>query len=308
MSSTIMRSTTSLTLPGKLAGSLNTVHGERSIGAILVQAGRLTTADAERVVQLQREQGFRFGEAAVQLGLLTQSDIEFALSRQFDCQYLTRGDSQVSESVINAYAPFSTQGQTLSALRSQIALRWLNIDPTHKALAILSADRNEGRSFIASNLAVSFSQLGLRTLLIDADMRNPSQHALFGLENRFGLSALLSGRGRPDEVIQAIPGLHRMSVLPSGILPPNPLELLERPLFSRLLTDLAGEFDVLILDSPSATEYPDGQSIALNAGAALIVVRKNYTRMWQVRGVSESITNTSASASASVIGTVLNAF
>ena len=109
-------------------------------------------------------------------------------------------------------------------------LRWFDTDPAHKALAIISGERREGRSYIAANLAVVFSQLGEHTLLIDADMRNPSQHKLFGLDNGGGLSAVLSGRGRPVTV-KHVPGLPDLWVLPAGAPPPNPLELLARPQF-----------------------------------------------------------------------------
>src|SRR5713101_9812386 len=86
--------------------SLASIHGERSIGAILIINGRLRLEGAESILRLQREQGLRFGDAAIQLGLLTQADIEFALSRQFDYPYLLRGESGVSEQVITAYEPF----------------------------------------------------------------------------------------------------------------------------------------------------------------------------------------------------------
>lgn len=285
------------------AGIQAGARGERSIGTILIHAGRLTLENAESILYLQREKGLRFGDAAIQLGLLTPADIDFALARQFDYPYLIHGESKVSESVINAYAPFSPQGQTFSALRSQLILRWFDND-TRKALAIISAGRSEGRSYVAANLAVSFSQLGQRTLLIDADMRNPAQHALFGVDNRNGLSAMVSGRGGSESVIQVVPGLPGLSVLPAGAQPPNPLELLARPLFPRLLADLALQFDVILLDTPSTSECADAQTIAVRAGAAIIVARKNTTRMWHVRGISDTV----AHASATVIGTVLNDF
>jgi chain length determinant protein tyrosine kinase EpsG len=202
-----------------------------------------------------------------------------------------------------AYAPFSPQVEALRALRSQLILRWFDSNPDRKALAIVSAARNEGRSYIAANLAVVFSQLGERTLLIDADMRNPCQHKLFGLGNRTGLSAVLSGRGGPEAILR-IPTLLDLSVLPTGAQPPNPLELLARPQFPQLLKELALKFDVILLDSPAAAEYADAQTLAVCAGAALIIARKNATRMWQLHGVSDTV----AQASATVIGTVLNDF
>src|SRR6478672_2432490 len=282
------------------SGNISLKRGDRSIGAILIDAGRLKVEAAESILRLQREQGLRFGDAAIQLGLLTKEDIDFAIARQFDYPYLLRGQSAVSEDLVAAYSPFTPQVEALRALRSQLMLRWFDTDPAHKALAVVSADRHEGRSFIAANLAIVFSQLGEHTLLIDADMRNPCQHQLFGLENRTGLSAVLSGRGGPD-TIQRIPALLDLSVLTAGAQPPNPSELLSRPLFSQLLHELAREFDVIILDTPATGDTADAQTVTMRAGSALVVVRKNVSRAWRVRGIADNAAQTSAT----VVGTVL---
>jgi chain length determinant protein tyrosine kinase EpsG len=285
------------------SGTIALKRGDRSIGAILIDAGRLKVEAAESILRLQREQGLRFGDAAMQLGLLTQDDIDFAISRQFDYPYLLRGHSAVSEDLVAAYAPFTPQVEALRALRTQLMLRWFDTDVSHKALAIVSAERKEGRSFIAANLAIVFSQLGEHTLLIDADMRNSSQHRSFGLDNRAGLAAVLTGRGGP-ETIQRIPALRDLSVLPAGAQPPNPSELLARPEFSQLLKDLANEFDILILDTPAAADTADAQAITMRAGGGLIIARKNGTRAWRVRGIAEHAVQTSAT----IVGTVLNDF
>jgi receptor protein-tyrosine kinase len=204
----------------------------RSIGAILIDNGRLTPDAAERILKLQKEQGLRFGDAAIQLGLLSEADIQQALSRQYDYPYLMPGDERVSEEVVAAFKPFSPIVEQLRAVRSQLMLRWFDAEIGHKTLAVVSASRADGRSFTAANLAVVFSQLGERTLLIDADLRNPSQHQLFRLENKLGLSSLLAGRAELAEAITRIPGLIDLSVLPAGATPPNPQELLARPVFS----------------------------------------------------------------------------
>lgn len=287
-----------------VTGGIRVPHGEQSIGTILIHAGRLTFESTEEILQLQREQGLRFGEAALKLGLLSAADIDLALAHQFVCPYLVRGESKVSEQVISAYAPYSPQAKAVSTLRSQLMLRWFNNTGTGKALAVISADRREGRSFIAANLAVAFAQLGQKTLLIDADMRNPNQHTMFGIENRSGLSAMLAGRGATDTVIHRIPGLPDLSVLPSGAEPPNPLELLARPLLPQLLANLVLEFEVIILDSPAIAEHADAQSIAARAGAALVVARKGTSRMSHVRHATEAVGHTSAM----VVGSVLNDF
>jgi protein-tyrosine kinase len=276
-------------------------HDGRSIGAMLIDAGRLKIEDAERILRLQREKNLRFGDAAIELGLVSQADVDFVLARQFDFQYLLRGESAVSEEVVAAYAPLSPQVEALRALRSQLMLRWLDAGPAHKALAIISAERKEGRSYITANLAVVFSQLGERTLVIDADMRNPSQHRLFGIDNRIGLSAVLSGRAGL-EAIKPVPLLSNISILPAGAIPPNPQELLSRPIFAQLLQELIPQVDVILIDSPAAADTADAQIIAVRAGAALMVARKNAVRRWRVQGVSHSVVQ----ARTPIVGSVLN--
>lgn len=277
--------------------------GDRLIGTILVQAGRLTSANVERILRLQQEKGLLFGEAGIRLGLLKPADIEFALSRQFSHPYLRRGESKVSNELAAAYAPVGQQSEALRALRGQLMLRWFDGSAARKALAIVSADRKEGRSFLTANLGVVFAQLGARTLVIDTDMRHPRQHKLFGLDNRSGLSAVLSGRGGP-EVIQRVPGLLDLSVLPSGTVPPNPVELLARPMLPRLLKELGEQFDSILFDTPAAAHYPDAQAVTVRTGGALIVARKGRSRMWRVSGVS----NVVGQASTVIVGSVLNDF
>lgn len=269
----------------------------------MIDAGRLKVEDAERILRFQRETGLRFGEAGIKLGLLTRADVDYALSRQFDFPYLLPGQSAISRQVLAAYGASDPRVEALRALRTQLMLRWFDAKPENNALAIVSAERREGRSFIAANLAVVFSQLGQRTLLIDADLRHPCQHALFGVDNRFGLSAVLAGRAGP-EAVRGIPGLANLSLLPAGAIPPNPQELLARPAFLHLLHQLASQVDVILLDTPAASESADAQMIAVRAGAALIVVRKNAARSWRVQGVSDTV----AQAKAVLVGAVLNSY
>ncbi len=285
------------------AGQAESAAAERTIGAILVDAGTLTSEEVARILAQQRDNGRRFGDNGRELGLLRQSDVDFALSRQFDYPYLQRGESRISETLVAAYDPASPQVEALRALRSELMLHWFDNDVTHKTLAVVSEARGEGRSYIAANLAIVLSQLGGRTLLIDADLRRPAQHALFGLENRVGLSALLSGRAG-SEVVQRVPGLGNLSVLPAGVLPPNPQELLARPMFGNLLGQLAEHLDFVLLDTPPATESADAQTVAARAGAALVVVRRNSSRLWRVQGIAQSV----AKARAAVVGAVLNDF
>lgn len=280
------------------------VREHRSIGAVLIDAGRLSVDDAEAILRLQSEKKLRFGEAAMRLGLLTQADIDYALSCQFDYPYLLPGQSPVSEEVVAAYAPRLPQMEAMRGLRTQLMLRWFDGSPASKAVAILSAERKEGRSFIAANLAAVFAQLGERTLLVDADLRHPRQHQLFGLEPQTaGLSSLLAGRAGLESV-RAIPWLPNLSLLPAGTVPPNPSELLARPVLTELLAELGQRYDVVLLDCSACAEASDAQVVAVRAGAAIIVARKNAARSWRVQGLSAQVTD----ARATIVGAVLNSF
>lgn len=276
---------------------------DRSIGAILIDAGRLAPEDAERILRTQKEGGLRFGEAAIKLGLLKEDDIQFALARQFDYPYLIPGESNVSVELVAAYQPFSRQVEELRALRSQLMLRWFNGDASRRAISVVSASRKEGRSYLAANLAIVFSQLGERTLLVDADLRNPRQHLLFGLSNRSGLAQVITGRAGAS-AIERVPAFMDFSVLTSGSTPPNPQELLSRPAFSAVLTDLSSAYDVIIVDTPAAEEGADAQTVAVKTRAALMVARKDRSFLGDLQDLSDSLHH----ATTAVVGVVLNDF
>ncbi len=286
-----------------LAGAAPAGSARRALGAILVDAGRLDAGATEQILLRQRAHGQSFGQAAISLGLLTSADVELALARQFDFPYLLQGDSALSEELVLAYQPFGAQAEALRVLRSELLQRWFGAAGRQHALAITSAQAEEGRSFLAANLAVAFSQLGKRTLLIDADLRQPRQHALFGLPNSMGLSALLSGRAGLA-AIAPIPGLPGLSVLASGIAPPNPAELLARPAFAQLLDELAHNYDVVLIDTPAALDCVDARSVAARAGAALVVARKDASAL----GAVTQLAATMGQAGIAVLGAVLNEF
>ena len=284
-----------------LSPNLSIAGAKRSIGGILMDAGRLSPENAERILRLQKEQGNRFGDVAVQLGLLTEDDIRFALSHQFDYSYLPARDSSFGTELVAAYTPYSNAVEQLRALRSQLMLRWFDAETHRKALAIVSPGSGDGRSFISANLAIVFSQLGQRTLLIDADLRKPRQHELFKLGKESGLSSILAGRAGAEAVVQ-IPSLLALSVLPAGPTPPNPQELLGRSAFSEFLQSLSADFDIVIIDTPAGSAFADAQTIAVRAGAALLLARKNWSLVPEVENLMLSLQQ----AGATLIGSVVN--
>ena len=286
------------------ASTLVNPRATRTLGAILVDGGQLTPEDAERILHYQREHNLRFGEAALRLGLIGEADLQYALSRQFAYAYLRKSPGEarpLSDELIAAYQPFSSRVEQLRAIRSQLMLRWFDRAEERQVLTVVGAERGDGRSYLAANLAIVFSQLGERTLLVDADMREPRQHFMFHLENKIGFSTLLAGRSR-EEAIVRIPDLAGLSVLPSGPTPPNPLELLNRLNFDEFMTQAKMAYDVIIVDTPAMSTGEDAAMIAVRTGAALAVARGGSTHMAgytdMVRGLVD--------AGVSVVGSVLN--
>lgn len=252
---------------------------ERSIGDILAELRNLKVDQVEKVLQYQRQHGVRFGEAAVALGLASKDDVLFALSQQFRYPYAPEGERNASPELVALNEPFSPRAEGFRALRSQLMMRIFGDGHTpHCALAVISPGSGDGRTYCAANLAVALAQLGGRTLLVDADMRSPRLHELFKLNNQAGLSGILSGRA-DKQVIQQAHGVSSLFVLPVGTTPPNPLELVERPAFGLLMRELASKFDHVVVDTPAAAHGADASVIAARCGAALLIARKDATRV-----------------------------
>ena len=301
--SELMNTSLDLGQTGAREGSTAPARRGRSIGEILARDGRLSVDDIARIVALQTEKGVRFGEAAVQLGLVAKVDIQEALARQFDYPYVLPGSSTISRDVVAAYKPFGSHAEGLRALREELIGRWIKRSDGGNALSIVSPGRREGRSYMAANLAVVFAQMGMRTLLIDADMRHPSQRALFGLDGHNGLSAVLSRRGDGTAIYQVAP-FEYLSILPAGVQPPNPHELLAREEFARLISRVQSQADVVLVDTPAGSECADAQSVSVATRGALMITRKHSTRGAYLASFDARLRE----AQVNVVGTVLNEF
>jgi protein-tyrosine kinase len=193
----------------------------------------------------------------------------------------------------------SRQAEPFRMLRSQLMLRWLGSEDEHHSIAILSPDRNEGRTHIAANLALVFAEVGQFTLLIDADLRNPSLHTLFNTNNATGLSTILvDGEAKVQRIVE-FPSL---TVLTAGPIPPDPEELLSRESFLQLIDLVRDKYDVVIIDTPAAGSSADAYIIAARARAGLIVARRNITRVARL----DSLVGQIGVARAAMLGIVHN--
>jgi protein-tyrosine kinase len=281
----------------KMANEVTKTQNNASIGKLLLDAGKISASDTERIITLQKKNGMRFGDAAKALGLINDDDIQKALSHQFNFPFLVASEENFSRELVAAYQPFSAQVEALRTVREQLMLGWFT--DAHKTLALVSPCRSEGRSQMAANLAIVFSQLGERTLLIDADLRQPQQHALFHLQGGYGLSDVLAGRADLTVVTQ-IPAFGYLSILPAGTVPPNPVELISRG-FKNCLQQLQTQFDVILIDTPPAEQGMDAQIIASICRGALLVARQHKTHLNDLQMLKDALQDTGSQCHGAVL-------
>jgi capsular exopolysaccharide synthesis family protein len=182
-------------------------------------------------------------------------------------------------------------------------MRWNKPDAPRQALAVISPASGDGKTYFAANLAVALAQLGGRTLLVDADLRGPRQHEVFKINNTAGLSTLLSGRAE-SQVIQSVEGVPGLFVLPSGPIPPNPQELVERPAFGLLVRELTSKFDHVVIDTAAGSLGADACVVAAKCGAALVLTRKNENKVAALQDLVASL----AGSSVQLLGAVVNEY
>jgi len=268
------------------------------IGQVLQRAGKLTENDIRQIVSMQGVQKIRFGDAAVNLGLVDRHDVQQALSEQFNYPLQRAADCLLSRSLVTARDPFGAAAEAFRRLRTQMSMRWFS---KNKTLVVTSTRSHQGAHLIAANLAIVFAQIGVKTLLIDANFRQPRQQRLFGLEPDSGLSTLLVGRASYDEVVCPVEGFEHLALICAGPIPPNPQELLETGAFVQAIKWFAQNYDVVILDSPAILEFADTQTIADRVGGCLLSMRRHTTRVLDIEHAKALL----APASAVLVGSVL---
>jgi protein-tyrosine kinase len=270
------------------------------LGELLQHDGTLTEQDVRDIMAAQRLLGERFGEVASRLGLVKEQDVQHALARQAEFPLAVPGESTLSPELIMAYQPASARAEELRTLRSELGLRWFGRG--HRALAIVEARPGDGGGVLAANLAVSFAQLGERTLLIDANLRAPSQQEYFGLKSDVGMVEFIRGRESLDSAAVKVPGFSCLSVMFAGAVPPNPQELLGHVSFSYLMETAAAKFGVVIVASPPMLQCADAQLIAARAGGAVLATKRHATRLTEVVRIKTLL----EAAGASLLGAVID--
>ena len=270
----------------------------------LLRLGYLSEDQTSRVVAHQRERGLDFDQAALELGYITTDDLDRAreqLISSLALQDTRRRD--VSDELIVVNDPASIRAESVRLLRTQIIAQ--HIRSGRRGLAFVSPVDGTGCSYLAANLAASLSQVGTKTLIIDANMRAPRLDQIFGLDaNAPGLSSFLSLQvARPERVVHANV-LPNLSVITAGPPVARPQELLSGTRFRDGTNTLLREYDLVIFDTPATNSNADALTVAAAAGYAVVVARRDYSYF---NDMSTLVTQL-ASARCPVIGSILNEF
>lgn len=197
---------------------------------------------------------------------------------------------------INPNSPISEQYRTI-----RTNLQFASVDKELGSILVTSAAPSEGKSLTVANLAVVYAQQGKKILLIDADLRKPTVHYTFRLDNLTGLSTVLVGEEEFTEVIQDS-DIENLSVLTSGPIPPNPSELLGSKRMEQFLEDASQFYDVIIIDSPPVLAVADAQILANVVDGSLLVVRSGQTEYEAAEKAKEALERTTSK----LLGAVLN--
>jgi len=175
----------------------------------------------------------------------------------------------VSERVIVATSPRTVIHEAYQMLQAN--LKFISLDRKVRSVAVTSSVAGEGKTEVAANLAAVMAQVGRRVLLVDADMRKPSQHHLWGLINSVGLSNVMVGEQDLDEAVQKI--TDNLSVLTSGVMPPNPLALIDSERMTSFIEMLSLNYDYIVFDTPPLIETAESAVLSQMVDGALVVVR-----------------------------------
>ncbi len=183
-------------------------------------------------------------------------------------------DSQPN--LITLTNPSAPAAEAYRMLRTNLVFS--SLDNPIRALVVTSPGPDEGKSTAAANLAVTLAQSGRRTLLVDCDLRRPSQHALWGVANERGLTTMALEAGALSAPPAVETPVKNLALLPSGPLPPNPADLLVSARMDEVIAALKAQADVVVFDAPPVLGVTDAALLGVKADGVLLVVRAGSTR------------------------------
>jgi protein-tyrosine kinase len=296
---------------------------DEQLARTLVQLYKLSSEAIGQINDLMKSLHIRFAEAALESGAINQRELDQALewinhrnanqgqglieavlrrtASKREVILWERDQLEPSNQLILAHQPDHPHSETVRSLRTELLLRCKG-QRGAAMIALLSACTGEGRSQLAAELAIAFAQLERRTLLVDADLRKPTQHHLFGVDNEIGLAQALTNGG--PQRFHGVLGVPHMAMMTSGDLPQNPLNLLSGRAFERTVGEWRRNFEFVILDTPPTASFSDALAVAAAAGNVLILGRAEETKFSELNEIRRAL----AATHSTILGAVINSF
>lgn len=208
-------------------------------------------------------------------------------------------ENQTHRGFVIEKKPKSVVSEAYRTLRTNI--QYSSFDKEIKSIVVTSAEAAEGKSTVSGNLALSFAQNEKKVIIVDCDLRKPSVHKNFKVSNLEGLSDVLVGKVKLDDVVQK--RNDNLFIITSGKIPPNPSEMLSSKAMTDLIEILKTKYDLIILDTAPIGAVTDAQIISTKVDGTIIVVRANRTKRDIVVSAKESLEKVGAN----ILGCVLHA-
>lgn len=181
-------------------------------------------------------------------------------------------------------------------------LEYAQIDKKFQRIVITSANPSEGKSTTISNLAVTYAQQGKRTILIDADLRKPNLHKIFGVQNTNGLTDVLMKKLDTRDAAREIRGIDGLFLMSAGFTPVHPAELLASHAMHQLINDLSKDYDIILIDTPPVLVATDAQIVSSICEAVLLVIKSGTTERKDLLDAKRKLEHVNAN----LVGAVLN--
>jgi capsular exopolysaccharide synthesis family protein len=181
---------------------------------------------------------------------------------------------KIESRLITHFAPKSPISEAYRTLRTN--LQYSKADRPIKTILVTSSGPGEGKSTSVANLAITFAQMGSKTLIIDTDLRRPVLHAIFDQSRTTGLTNILIGKTTLQEVVRSTK-IENLDLLVSGTLPPNPSELLASAAMEKLLKTITDRYDIVLFDSPPVIAVTDAAVLARKLDGIVLVVKSGET-------------------------------
>lgn len=204
--------------------------------------------------------------------------------------------------IISRKDPKSPASEAYRSIRTNI--EFSNIDEDLKVIMVTSSQQNEGKSTVISNLAVSFSNLDdKKVLIIDGDLRNPTVHRMFGVSNTFGVTDILRGNKTTSECITSV-AIDRLHILTAGKVSPNPSEMLGSKKMKDFINNIKEDYDYVFIDAPPIGIVTDAGIISTYSDGTILVVASNETDADMVKIAKERLERVNSR----ILGVILNKF